>query len=172
LATGTRLSGAKIFPKQEEQMAEVKTKVNNASVTGFLNRIADEQKRQEAFVILKLMTQVTKTKPKMWGTSIIGFGKYHYKGASGREGDWFITGFSPRKQNLTVYINTGFGKYGALLKKLGKHKTSAGGCLYINRLDDIHLPTLRKLVQVAVRDMRKIAEKQFQHRAAAGGTLE
>ena len=102
---------------------ELKTKVNDASVTKFIEGVADEQKRNESFEILKLMKQVTKEEPKMWGASIIGFGSYHYKGASGREGDWFLTGFSPRKQALTVYLNHGFDAHKDLLKKLGKYKT-------------------------------------------------
>ena len=90
----------------------------------------------------------------MWGASIIGFGSYHYKYASGREGDWFVTGFSPRKQNLTLYIMSGFDEYGKLLQKLGKHKTSKA-CLYINRLSDISLPTLRELVKLSVEHVAK-----------------
>jgi hypothetical protein len=135
-------------------MAEPKTKLNDASVTGFLNRIADEQQRKDAFVILELMEQVTKAKPKMWGSSIIGFGEYHYKYASGREGDMPVTAFSPRKQALTLYVGLGAGQYDALLKKLGKYKTGKG-CLYISRLADIHLPTLRKLIQTSFRDKMK-----------------
>src|SRR6185503_1364475 len=101
---------------------ELKTKVNAASVVGFLNSVDDEQKREDCFEILSLMKQVTKEAPKMWGSSIVGFGSYHYKGASGREGDWLLTGFSPRKQNLTLYIMGGFDPHKELLKKLGKHK--------------------------------------------------
>jgi hypothetical protein len=143
-------------------MAELKTKLNDASVTGFLNRIGDEQKRRDAFVILKMMGAVTKAKPKMWGSSIVGFGNYHYKYASGREGDWFITGFSPRKQNLTLYFHGGFKRHAALLTKLGKHKISGGACLYVNKLDDIHLPTLRQLIRVSVWDMKKLSKQQYQ----------
>jgi uncharacterized protein YdhG (YjbR/CyaY superfamily) len=100
------------------------------------------------------MQAVTKGPPQMWGSSIVGFGSYHYKYASGREGDWFIVGFSPRKQNLTLYIISGFDQYAALLKKLGKYKT-AKSCLYINRLDDIDLPTLKELVKQSVKHMIK-----------------
>ena len=91
-------------------MAELKTKKSNASVKKFLDSVPDQKKRQDSFVILDLMKKITKEEPKMWGPSIVGFGNYHYKYESGREGDWFITGFSPRKQNLTVYIMLGFKK--------------------------------------------------------------
>jgi hypothetical protein len=136
-------------------MAVLKTKRNDSSVEAFLNKIADEQKRREAFAILDLMQKITKVEPKMWGSSIVGFGSYHYKYASGREGDWPITGFSPRKQNLTLYIMPGFARYEALMKKLGKHKTGKS-CLYIKTLDDIHLPTLKELVSQSVQHMAKI----------------
>ncbi|HLE13680.1 MAG TPA: DUF1801 domain-containing protein, partial [Anaerolineales bacterium] len=112
-------------------MAELKTTKNDKSVTAFLNGIADEKKRQDSFTILELMQQVTGLEPKMWGDSIVGFGAYHYKYASGRQGDSPLTGFSPRKQNLTLYITSGFDQYEALLQDLGKHKTGKA-CLYIN----------------------------------------
>src|SRR5687768_555667 len=134
--------------------AEVKTKVNDASVTEFLNSVADEQKRNDCFEILKMMKQVTKEEPKMWGESIVGFGSYHYKGASGREGDWMLTGFSPRKQNLTIYIIAGFDKHANLLKKLGKHSTSKG-CLYIKKLQDVDIKLLKELVSDSVQTMKK-----------------
>src|SRR3990172_12832981 len=114
-------------------MAELKTKRNNQSVTGFLNGIPDERKRRDAFAILALMQEVTKTKPQMWGTSIVGFGSYHYKYESGHEGDMPIIGFSPRKQSLTLYLMLGISNYSEFLEKLGKHKTGKG-CLYINFL--------------------------------------
>jgi hypothetical protein len=135
-------------------MAELKTKPNDQSVQRFLNAITDKQKRQDCFTILELMKQITKTEPKMWGSSIVGFGTYHYKYESGREGDWFLTGFSPHKQNLTLYIMAGFEQYDELLKALGKYKTGKS-CLYINRLEDIHLPTLKKLIQQSVQHMSK-----------------
>jgi len=137
---------------KEKPVADLKTKPNDQKVEDFLNGIADEKKRRDAFAILDLMRKVTRTQPKMWGSSIIGFGSYHFKYASGRQGDWFVTGFSPRKQNLTLYIMPGFEQYGALLKKLGKHKTGQA-CLYINKLDDIDLPTLRELVKQSVKHM-------------------
>ena len=134
---------------KERNLPELKTRPSDLSVEGFLNSITDDQKRQDAFALLALMRQVTRAEPKMWGNSIVGLGSYHYRYASGREGDWFLVGFSPRKQNLTVYIMAGLWKYKELLKSLGKCKTGKS-CLYINRLVDIHLPTLRKLVQQSV----------------------
>ena len=130
-------------------MAELKTKPNDASVETFLKGIEDETKRQDAFVMLKLMEEVTGAQAKMWGSSIIGFGDSHYKYATGREGDWFVAGFSPRKQNLTLYIHGGLDRFAELLNALGKHKTGKG-CLYINKLKDIDLATLRALIQRAV----------------------
>jgi nucleoid DNA-binding protein len=129
---------------------ELKTKVNDASVTEFLNSVTDEQKRKDCAELLKLMKQVTREAPKMWGASIVGFGSYHYKGKSGREGDWMLTGFSPRKQNLTVYIISGFDAHAALLKKLGKFTTSMG-CLYIKKLADVDKKVLKELVQASVK---------------------
>lgn len=136
-------------------MAELKTRQNDASVEHFLNKIVDEKKRADCFAIAKMMQQATKAKPKMWGSAIVGFGTYRYKYASGREGDWMLIGFSPRKQNLTLYLMTGFAQSATLLKKLGKHKKSGGSCLYINRLDDIDMPTLKKLIEQSVEQMMK-----------------
>lgn len=136
---------------------ELKTKVNDASVTKFLEGVTDEQNRNDAFEMLKLMKQVTKEEPKMWGASIVGFGSYHYKGASGREGDWMLTGFSPRKQALTVYLNHGFDAHKDLLKKLGKYKTGMG-CLYINKLDDVDRKVLKELVTASVKRMKQSSQ--------------
>lgn len=138
-------------------MAELKTKKTDASVDDFLNSVVDEQKRKDCFEILKMMKQVTKEVPKMWGSSIIGFGSYHYKGASGREGDWMLTGFSPRKQNLTLYLMGGFDLHKDLLKKLGKYKTSVG-CLYIKKLDDVDKTVLKKLISESVKTMKKFSK--------------
>lgn len=140
------------------KQTELKTKVNDLSVEGFLNSVADEQKRKDSFEILKLMKQVTKETPKMWGSSIVGFGSYHFKYASGREGDWMLTGFSPRKQNLTLYLMGGFNLHQDLLKKLGKYKTSVG-CLYINKLDDVDRKVLKALVVESVKTMKKVQNK-------------
>ena len=133
-------------------MAELKTQKNDASVEAFLNSIEDEKKRQDSFAIMELMKEVTGAEPTMWGASIIGFGSYHYKYASGREGDWMVTGFSPRKQNLTLYIMSGFEQYDELLSKLGKH-TTGKSCLYIKKLDNIHMDVLRELVKHSVEHM-------------------
>ncbi len=135
-------------------MAELKTKLNDASVEEFLNKIEDEKRRKDCFTVLKLMQKITKAKPKMWGTGIVGFGDYRYKYASGREGDWFLTGFSPRKQNLTLYIISGFSKYDELMSKLGKHKTGKS-CLYINRLEDINQEVLKELIEKSVEFVSK-----------------
>ena len=134
-------------------MSELKTKVNQASVETFLNAVADEQARKDSYEILKIMKQVTKEEPKMWGASIVGFGSYHYKGASGREGDWMLTGFSPRKQNLTLYLMHGFDVHKDLLEKLGKHKTSMG-CLYIKKLADVDKKVLKELVAASVKRVK------------------
>jgi hypothetical protein len=135
-------------------MAELKTKLNNRSVDRFLSGISDERKREDCLTLLAMMKQITKAEPKMWGSSIVGFGTYHYKYQSGREGDWFLAGFSPRKQNVTVYIMAGFEELDELLKKLGKHSTGKG-CLYFKRLEDIHVPTLKKLVQQSVKQVTR-----------------
>ena len=124
---------------------ELKTKVNEASVEGFLNSVADEQARKDCFEILKMMKQVTKEEPKMWGPAIIGFGSYHYKYESGREGDMPIIGFSPRKQSLTLYVGLGDDSENPLLKKLGKYTTSKA-CLYIKKLADVDRTVLQKLI--------------------------
>ena len=126
-------------------MSENKTQKTDASVTDFLNSIPDERKRQDGFTLLALMSEITGLEPKMWGPSMVGFGDVHYKYASGREGDMFKVGFSPRKQNLTIYITDGFANYQELLAKLGKHKTSVS-CLYVNKLADIDLTVLREMV--------------------------
>ena len=133
-------------------MAELKTKQNETSIADFLNNIPDEQKRQDCLALQELMQQVTGAEPKMWGDSIVGFGTYHYKYASGRQGEWFLMGFSPRKQNLTLYILAGFDQYDELLERLGKHKTGKS-CLYIKQLADIDIVTLRELVQQSVNHM-------------------
>jgi len=135
-------------------MAELKTKPNALSVEAFLNGVEDEKKRQDCFTLLELMKRITKAEPKMWGGSIVGFGSYHYKYDSGREGDWFLTGFSPRKQNLTIYIMPGFARYGALMAQLGKHKTGKS-CLYIKKLADVDFQTLEALVAQSVEHLVK-----------------
>jgi uncharacterized protein DUF1801 len=131
-------------------MAELKTKLNDASVNQFIRSIQDERTRADCFQIIEIMKKVTKAEPKMWGTSIVGFGNYHYKYESGREGDWFITGFSPRKQNLTFYVMGGFQGHPELMEKLGKH-TTGKGCLYIKKLADVDTKVLKALVTKTVK---------------------
>ncbi len=140
-------------------MAENKTIPNDLDVTQFLNSIADEQKRKDCFTLLELMQQVTGLQPGMWGSSIVGCGSYHYKYASGREGDTILAGFSPRKQNLTIYNMGSFEQDDELLKQLGKH-TRGGGCLYIKRLADVDLPTLKRLIEESVKHVKQKAETQ------------
>jgi len=135
-------------------MAELKTKRNKGDVEAFLNEVQDERKRQDSFTILALMKEVTGKEPEMWGESIVGFGSYHYKYESGREGDWFVTGFSPRKQNLTLYIMSGFDDYDRLLGKLGKH-TIGKACLYIKKMEEVDTDVLKELVEKSVKHMEK-----------------
>ena len=134
-------------------MAELKTKPTQASVEEFLNQIPDKERRDDCFAIAKIMEEVTGDKPKMWGPSIVGFGTYHYKYDSGREADWMLTGFSPRKKDLTLYIMMGFEQHPDLMKQLGKHSSSKS-CLYIKRLSDIHVPTLKKLIKASVKQLK------------------
>jgi hypothetical protein len=133
-------------------MAELKTKKNTASVEKFLNKVADEQRRKDCFRLLEIMKTETKAEPAMWGTSIVGFGRHQYKYPSGRELEWFLVGFSPRKQDLTLYIMGGLERYPSLMKKLGKHKTGKS-CLYIKKLEDVDLPTLKQLIKQSVADL-------------------
>ena len=131
-------------------MAELKTKLNNASVDKFLKSVKDEQTRADCFQIVELMQNATKAEPKMWGTSIVGFGNIHLKYESGREMDWFPIGFSPRKQNLTLYLMGGLESKKELLDKLGKHSTGKG-CIHIKKLEDVDLKILNKLITTSVK---------------------
>ena len=135
-------------------MSQLKTQKNKASVKAFLDAVENEKRRKDAQTVLKLMRQVTGLRPQMWGTSIIGFGSYRYQNTSGRKGEWFLTGLSPRKQALTVYIMSGFSSYDTLLKRLGKFKTGRS-CLYINKLEDIELSVLEQLVAESFSYMRE-----------------
>ena len=126
--------------------AENKTKETEASVDTFLANIKDDQKKADCLVLKSMMSRITDSPAKMWGASIVGFGTYHYKYDSGREGDFMKVGFSPRAQNVTVYIIAGFDRYEALMSQLGKHKTGKS-CLYIKKLDDIDLDVLEELVK-------------------------
>jgi hypothetical protein len=149
-------------------MAEPKTKVNKASVSAFLNAIPDKQVREDCQAIAEIMQAATKAKPQMWGGNLVGFGSYHYVYASGREGDWPLTAFSPRKQNITLYIMAGFDQYDDLLARLGKHACGKS-CLYIKRLSDVHVPTLKKLVNASVRHMIKTNPPSPAKRAKSAG---
>ncbi len=135
-------------------MAELKTKQTSQSVEKFVSAVADEQRRKDCRTVLRIMKEVTGAKPKMWGSSMVGFGSYHYKYASGREGDWFLTGFAPRKQDLTLYIMAGFSRYNELLRKLGKHKIGKS-CLYIKQLDDVDIDVLTELVEQSVQHVAR-----------------
>jgi len=133
------------------KLAVIKTKETGSSVEDFINSVKDEGQRKDSFIILKLMQKATKEKPKMWGSSMIGFGNKIYKSpATGREVEWFKIGFSPRKANISLHLVLDIKKYAVELKKLGKHKTGVG-CLYINKLDDVDLKVLEKLINVAVK---------------------
>jgi hypothetical protein len=132
---------------------EAKTKPTGRSVEKFLNSVKDERRRRDCFKVLEMMKEVTKEEPKMWGPSIVGFGTYHYKYASGHEGDCCVTGFSPRKDALTVYLSCGFEGRDELMARLGKHK-SGKACLYIKSLDDIDQAVLRRLIDKSVRQTK------------------
>jgi hypothetical protein len=127
-------------------MAELKTKENNKDVDSFINQIENEDKKNDCFEIIKIMKEITKSEPKMWGENIVGFDSYHYKYESGHEGDSLVTGFSPRKQHLVIYIVSGFSKYTDLLEKLGKCKTGSS-CLYIKKLSDIDKNILKEIIK-------------------------
>ena len=142
-------------------MAELKTKETKASVGGFLKQIPDASRRRDAEKILAMMKSVTKEEPKMWGSSIIGFGRLHYKYASGREGDWFMAGFSPRKDSFTLYLCGGFESHADLMSKLGKYKTGVG-CLYVKKLEDVDEKVLKQLV------IRTLKASERRREVAAG----
>ena len=136
-------------------MAELKTRQNDQDVHEFLEGVSNATRKKDCYEVLELMRAATGMEAKMWGDSIIGFGSYHYKYASGREGDWFLTGFSPRKQNLTLYIMPGFDEYEGLMKKLGKYKTGKS-CLYLNKLEDVDLAVLKTLIEKSVKKMQEV----------------
>jgi hypothetical protein len=135
-------------------MAELKTKQNSGDVDAFIAGIENDQRRRDAEIVLKMMKSVTRAEPVMWGDSIVGFGSYHYVYESGREGDWFLTGFSPRKQALTLYIMAGFSRYGELMDRLGKYRTGKS-CLYVKNMVDVDQKVLRELITESVRHMKK-----------------
>ncbi|MBT8296829.1 MAG: DUF1801 domain-containing protein [Maribacter sp.] len=129
-------------------MTQNKTRPTAVAVTSFLDSVEDEIQRQDSIKLVELMKEITGEDPVMWGPSIIGFGSYHYKYDSGREGDMLLTGFSPRKQNLSLYIMAGFSNYGSLMQKLGKYKTGKS-CLYIKRLSEINIDVLKELIKAS-----------------------
>jgi hypothetical protein len=137
-------------------MTELKTKPTKKTATSYIQSIKDRKRREDAKELLNIFKTVTKEKPVMWGSSIVGFGTYRYTYPSGREGEWMRTGFSVRAQNLTLYLMPGYtlNKYKKLLKKLGPHKTGKS-CLYIKRLSDVHIPTLRTLIKESLKDLKK-----------------
>ena len=135
-------------------MSAMKTIKNQDSVSAFIDKVEDEQKREDCRTLMKIMRRITGSQAAMWGSSIVGFGSYHYRYASGREGDFFLTGFSPRKQNLTVYVMPGFSQYGSLMQKLGKHKVGKS-CLYMKKLEDVDVQVLTSLIDESVQEMRR-----------------
>ena len=138
-------------------MAELKTKATTASVAGFLKSIKDDQIREDCKVVARIMEKATRAKPKMWGSALVGFGEYRYKYASGREGDWMLTAFAPRKGKFTVYVMPGYEGGAELRKQLGKH-TGGGSCIHIKRLSDVHVPTLTKMINASVKHLKKISK--------------
>lgn len=132
----------------------MKTVQNNSSVEDFINKIENEKRKSDALILLKLLGEISGEQPVMWGDSIVGFGKYHYVYESGREGDMFLTGFSPRKQNLVVYVMNGCKTYQKELNNLGKHRTGSS-CLYLNQLSKIDLNVLESIVKNSVAIMRR-----------------
>ena len=135
-------------------MAEQKTKPTTQSVEEFLDQVADEQVRDDCHSLIKIMKKITGSKATMWGTSIVGFGKYHYKYESGHEGDSCLTGFSPRKQNISLYVMPGFIEHSGMVKKLGKYKAGKG-CLYVKKLEDIDISVLEALIRFSVDFLKK-----------------
>lgn len=130
-------------------MSDIKTKKNDGDVTQFLNTVDNPKRKSDTEIVLSIMRNITGEEPTMWGDSIIGFGSFHYKYASGRENNWFLTGLSPRKQSLTLYIMSGFSRYDQILQRMGKYKTGKS-CLYINKIEDIDLEVLKELITSSV----------------------
>ncbi len=134
-------------------MSELKTKRNDGDVRAYLDSVKNKRRREDALILLDMMGEITGERPEMWGGSIVGFGSYHYVYDSGREGDWFLTGFAPRAQSLTLYIMPGFAQYDDLLARLGKHKIGRS-CLYINKLADVDMDVLSELIAESASHMR------------------
>ncbi len=140
-------------------MSDLKTKITDDSVEDYIEALKNERQRKDSLVLLKMMKKITKATPRLWSHGAIGFGSYTYKGASGRTGEWYITGFSPRKQNISIVLMAGFGHNKDLLKKLGKHKTG-GGCLYINSLEDVDKKILEELIRSNTKKFAEIQKKK------------
>ena len=140
-------------------MAELKTKKTRDSVAAFIAKVEDPAARRDCATLKAIMEDATKDKAAMWGTNMVGFGTYHYKYASGQEGDWPLVAFAPRKNRLTLYIMPGFAGYTELLGKLGKH-SKGQSCLHVKSLDDVHLPTLKTLVRHSVKEMKRIVKER------------
>lgn len=137
--------------EKRSKLAEIKTKPTAASVEDFLNAVGDEQKHKDSFALLEMMKEATGEEPKMWGSSLIGFGEKRYESpATGREVDWLLIGFSPRKANLSIYLTLGLKQHADALKRLGKHKTGVG-CLYINKLEDVDLKVLKGMIAASLK---------------------
>lgn len=140
--------------EKKGKLAEIKTKPTSVDIEAFINNIPHEQKRKDSFVLLEMMKNASGEEPVLWGSSIIGFGNKRYKSpTSGREVDWFLVGFAPRKTNLSLYISVSIKEHADALKKLGKHKTGVG-CLYINKLDDIDLGVLKKMINTSLKEKK------------------
>jgi predicted transcriptional regulator len=137
-------------------MSDLKTKKNDKDILEFLNSVENPKKRADSLALFELFKEVTDEEPSMWGDNIVGFGEYHYKYDSKREGDWMLSAFSPRKAYISVYIMPGFKNYGSILDRLGKHKTSKGSCLYINKLADVDIEVLKELITTSIKDMKEI----------------
>ena len=139
------------MPEKKSKLVEIKTKPTAASVTDFINKLADEQKRKDSFALLEMMQKASGEEPVLWSNSIIGFGNKRYKSAAtGREVEWIKIGFSPRKANLSLYVSVGIAEHEAALKKLGKHKTGVG-CLYINKLEEVDLKVLKGIIESSLK---------------------
>lgn len=149
----------------------LKTQKTSASVKAFLDAVPDAQRRQDARVMLAMMREITGEKPAMWGTTMVGFGSYHYRYASGQEGDWPLVAFAPRKDRLTVYLMPGFANYRELLAKLGPH-TKGMTCLHIKALDKVHVPTLKTLVRQSVKDMKMTVRARAAEQKRSSGYVE
>lgn len=138
--------------EKKSKLVEIKTKPTSASVEDFINKLANDKQRKDSFKLIELFKNASGEEPKLWGSSIIGFGNRRYKSpATGREVDWLLIGFSPRKANLSLYISVGIKEHAEALTKLGKHKTGVG-CLYINKIDDIDLTVLRQMIDITLKN--------------------